>query len=106
MVKLRKSSAYKTGSQILLTFQLTQHFRDEKLVRSLIEYFDCGNVYKDKEAFHYRVEVFRENNEKIIPFFEKYHIIGVKASRSAVNGAAAMQRKGCCAPHVAKDYSD
>ena len=87
MVKLRKSSAYKTGAQVLLTFQLTQHIRDEKLVRSLIEYFDCGNVYKDKEAFHYRVEVFRENNEKIIPFFEKYLIVGVKARGSTTPSA-------------------
>jgi hypothetical protein len=79
MVKVRKSSAYKTGAQVLLTFQLTQHSRDEQLIRSLIEFLCCGNVYKDREAFHYRVEMFRDNNEKIIPFFYKYPIFGVKA---------------------------
>lgn len=69
----------KIGAQVLLTFQLVQHSRDEQLMRSLIEYFGCGNVCKDKEAFRYRVEVFSDNNEKIIPFFKKYNIAGVKA---------------------------
>lgn len=84
MVKVRKSSAYKTGAQVLLTFQLSQHSRDEQLIRSLIYYLGCGNVYKDRESFHYRVEMFLspqgiENYEKIIPFFDKYPIVGVKA---------------------------
>jgi len=79
MVKVRKSSAYKTGFQILLAFQLTQHSRDENLMRSLVEYMGCGNIYKDKETFHFRVETFLDNNEKIIPFFNKYFIVGVKA---------------------------
>lgn len=79
MVKVRKSSAYKTGAQVLLAFQLTQHSRDEQLIRSLIEYLGCGNVYKDKEAFHYRVEVFSENFENIIPFFDKYPLVGLQA---------------------------
>jgi hypothetical protein len=79
MVKLRKSSAYKTGFQVLLAFQITQHSRDEALMRSLIEYLGYGtrSPAPYKETFHYRVEVFREAlraNEKIIPFFDKYPI--------------------------------
>jgi len=79
MVKVRKSSAYKTGFQVLLAFQLTQHSRDKDLMISLVEYMGCGKVYKDKETFHFRVETFLDNNEKIIPFFNKYFIVGVKA---------------------------
>ena len=79
MIRVRKSSGSKTGSQVLLAFQITQHSRDEYLMRSLVEYMGCGKVYKDKETFHYRVETFLDNYEKIIPFFNKYSIIGVKA---------------------------
>lgn len=63
---------------VKLIFQLTQHTRDEQLMRSLIEYFDCGNLYKDREAFEYRVEKFSDIENKIIPFFSKNRIHGVK----------------------------
>jgi hypothetical protein len=59
---------------VKLIFQLTQHTRDEQLMRSLIEYFDCGNLYKDREAFEYRVEKFSDIENKIIPFFSKNRI--------------------------------
>ncbi len=45
---------------------------------SLIEYFDCGNVYSTKDAIYFRVGKFSDIVEKIIPFFEKYPILGVK----------------------------
>ena len=61
-----------------LVFQLTQHSRDEQLMTSLIEYFDCGNVYSTKDAIYFRVGKFSDIVEKIIPFFEKYPILGVK----------------------------
>lgn len=79
IVKLRKSSGYKTGSQVLLRFQLAQHSKDEQLMRSFIKFFNCGNVYINKEYLYYQVEVFKDNIEKIIPLFAKYQIEGVKA---------------------------
>ena len=60
-------------------FKLGQHARDEKLMRSLIEYFDCGRLYKDKEVFEYRVAKFSDIENKVIPFFKKYIILGVKS---------------------------
>jgi hypothetical protein len=58
----------KIGVAVKLVFQLTQHTRDEQLMKSLIEYFDCGNLYKDGDAFEYRVEKFSDIQNKIIPF--------------------------------------
>ncbi len=78
LVKLMKSSAYKTGTQVQLEFNLTQHLRDERLIRSFIEYYGCGSVYKDKETFHYRVSKFIDIYEKIIPFFCKHSVLGKK----------------------------
>ena len=62
-----------------MTFQLTQHIRDEQLMRSFLEYFDCGNIYKKGEAFDFKVTKFPDNYYKIIPFFNKYIIHGVKS---------------------------
>lgn len=36
----------KTGSGVNLVFRITQHIRDELLIKSFIQYFGCGNVYK------------------------------------------------------------
>lgn len=47
-------------------------------MRSLIEYLDCGKIYKDKESYVYRVNKFLDINNKIIPFLKKYLIQGVK----------------------------
>lgn len=48
-------------------------------MKSVIEYFDCGYLRKDRESFRQRVEKFYDIENKIIPFFIKYPIVGVKA---------------------------
>ena len=77
-INLSKSSTNRLGFKVELSFTLTQHSRDELLMRSLIEYFGCGNIYKTEEVFRYRVVKFSNINEKIIPFFSKFTIQGVK----------------------------
>jgi hypothetical protein len=44
-----------------------------------MEYFNCGRVYRSKEAFTFQVTKFSDLNKKIIPFFVKYPIKGIKA---------------------------
>jgi len=77
LVRVYKSKT-KTGEAVKLVFQLTQHVRDEQLMRSFIDYFNCGYICKSRESFVYRVENFTDIQTKIIPFFNKYHIQGVK----------------------------
>lgn len=48
-------------------------------MRSLIDYLDCGKVYKNQEVFVYEVVKFSDIKEKIIPLFKKSPIAGVKA---------------------------
>jgi len=76
-------SLTKLGESVILNFVITQHYRDEQLMRSLIEFFDCGDLYKDKEVFHYKVGKFSdiEKKKKIIPFYEIYPLLGHKALR-------------------------
>lgn len=72
-------STTKIGETILLRFLISQHHRDEQLMTSLIEYFGCGNINKDKGILNFVVGKRLDINEKIIPFFIKYPIEGVKS---------------------------
>lgn len=81
LIHLQKSSSHTCGFQIKLKLQITQHSRDTQLMKSLVEYLDCGQ-YKERSskfAGDFIVTKFSDINEKIIPFFNKYPIKGVKA---------------------------
>jgi len=64
-----------------LVFQVTQHSRDIELMKRLISFFECGRyaLRSNKDYGDFLVTTFSDINEKIIPFFQKYKIEGVKA---------------------------
>lgn len=64
--------------KITARFQLTQHTRDEQLIKSLIEYLDCGKIYIKRETVDFVVTKRSDLIGKIFPFFSKYPIQGVK----------------------------
>lgn len=52
-------SKTKLGVALRIVFQLVQHARDEKFMKSLIVYFGCGNISKSNDAaFVYQVSKF------------------------------------------------
>lgn len=67
--------------RVRLRFQITQHSRDVALMSSLVKYFDCGVYFANpaRDAGDFVVTRFSDIHEKIIPFFNKYPIVGVKA---------------------------
>ena len=78
-------SETRLGMSVKLVFQIAQHNRDQDLMNSLISYFDCGYIkIKNKSQFtwlYFIVTKFscaRYIDEKIIPFFSKNKILGVK----------------------------
>jgi len=71
LVNLAKSKSHSQGLQVKLVFRLTQHSRDEKLIRSFIDFFQCGFVFQNREAYSFKVTKLSDINEKIIPFFNK-----------------------------------
>ena len=79
MVLITPSKTHSVGFLVRLEFNISQHFRDEQLIRSLIKYFECGKIQKNGENFEFRVRKFGDITEKIIPFFSKHRIRGVKA---------------------------
>nr|YP_010727761.1 homing endonuclease [Leptographium wingfieldii]YP_010727808.1 homing endonuclease [Leptographium terebrantis]WDZ67398.1 homing endonuclease [Leptographium wingfieldii]WDZ67445.1 homing endonuclease [Leptographium wingfieldii]WDZ67492.1 homing endonuclease [Leptographium wingfieldii]WDZ67539.1 homing endonuclease [Leptographium wingfieldii]WDZ67585.1 homing endonuclease [Leptographium wingfieldii] len=69
----------KIGEAVKLSFTLVQHIRDENLVNSFKDYFDCGGVINTENAVYFKVTKFSDLTGKIIPFFEKFYILGVKS---------------------------
>jgi hypothetical protein len=80
IIKTNNSSSHRLGVQVQLEFILTQHSRDEELIISLVDSFDCGKCYprSGKDFVEFKVRTISDITEKIIPFFQKYPIIGVK----------------------------
>jgi len=70
MVKVINSSRNRLAFQVQLEFTLYQHSRDEQLMRNLVEYLGCGNVYRYKEAVVFKITKINcasYLNEKVIP---------------------------------------
>jgi hypothetical protein len=74
-------SSNKAGGTVQLKFSVGQHSRDTLLLKSFVNYFDCGNCYFKNSggAIEFVVWKFKDIHEKIIPFFEKYPLIGSKS---------------------------
>jgi len=80
MVRLKKSSTSPRGLCELI-FQITQHTRDTQLLLKIKNYFDCGR-YRERTgglAGDFIVSKSSDLIKNIIPFYEKYPVIGVKA---------------------------
>jgi hypothetical protein len=65
---------------ISLNFSITQHTRDKILLKSLINYLGCGRNYesKNRNEAYYIITTFSDIIKNILPFFEKYPLIGCK----------------------------
>ena len=82
VVIIQASSTHKIGYIVRLKFTITQHSRDEQLLKSFIIYLDCGRLEKVKskpDIVEFIVTKLYDISQKIIPFFKKHPILGVKA---------------------------
>ena len=95
-IKIKSSACYNNGYQTSLVYKITQHSRDDELMKSLIPYFGCGRYESYKDIGDFVVTNFNDLTEKVIPktaggrlgfsrlagletFFDKYKIIGEKS---------------------------
>ena len=72
------------GYNVKIRFILSQHVRDEQILKILVFYLGCGNFRKEKpkwntEMAYYSVTKFEDNYEKIRKIFFNYPILGEKA---------------------------
>lgn len=79
LVRTPNSPGRTLGVKVQLEFNLTQHMRDEQLMKDIAKFFNCGSVYLNRESYVYRVVSLSNIIEKIIPFFKNYPIHGVKS---------------------------
>ncbi len=77
-VRFKKSTKSKLGVQVSLLFKVSQHERDKELMKSFIDYLNCGIISKNSTWIDYTVVKYDDLIFKIIPFFDKYKIVGVK----------------------------
>jgi hypothetical protein len=65
---------------ISLRFSLTQHIKDEELLKDIVTYLNYGRYYKSptRNEGQYLVTVFSDINDKLIPFLNEYPLLGVK----------------------------
>ena len=74
------STNSKLGYRVQLIFRVSQHDRDFKLMEKIVEYFGSGKLYKygGKSAVNLTIVDFAEITNIIVPFFNKYLILGIK----------------------------
>lgn len=81
-INISKSSSNKVGYKVSLLFAIFQHSRDRELLERIKEDLDCGAV-KESPArgnnLTYKVTKFTDISEKIVPFFHKHRILGIKS---------------------------
>jgi len=78
MIRVLNSSKHKLNKKVQLEFNLSQHARDEELMKVIANYFEAGAVYLNRNAFVYRVVNFTELTDKILPLFKDNLIEGIK----------------------------
>ena len=78
-VSIVNSSTTKLGKTIQLIFQITQHNKDELLLRNFTEFFNSGNVFKNGHSYVFKVTKFSVLDEKIVPLFKDCPILGTKS---------------------------
>jgi len=79
-IRVSSSVSHILGKSVSLRFSITQHKRDISLLNSIEKSLGCGQV-KERSTHScadYIVTNFRDINEKIIPFFEKFPLTGNK----------------------------
>lgn len=71
----------KVGVGFQLVFQVSQHIRDQVLMKSFVNFFKCGNyvINSPNNWGYYQCIRLSENYSNIIPFFTQHSIRGSKA---------------------------
>lgn len=69
---------YGNSTKVQLRLIISQHVRDEALIKSFVNYFGVGLITKSRNTTVFYVSSLKDNNNIIIPFFVKYPLYGVK----------------------------
>lgn len=81
-VNTKKAKTALTGFQVIMTFSISQHVRDEVLLTKFIDYLGCGSIEKVStrpNEVTFVVYKFTLILGNIIPFFLSYPLQGIKS---------------------------
>ena len=80
-IGITPSSTIKTGVQVQLRFQLTQHSIDEAFMKSLIKFWGCGKVFNRprEDKVDFQIRKLEDLTDKVVPFFQRIPLQGVKS---------------------------
>ena len=77
-ISVQKNPSMRLGWQIFPEFVVTQGKKSRQALQSLKDFFECGNIYKNKRYDNHRENLYRycvrsikDLREKIIPFFKE-----------------------------------
>jgi len=80
---LRRGATYAPlGFQVIMSFSISQHVRDELLLSNFIDYLKCGKIEKAStrpNGVTFVTYKFSDIRDKIIPFFQNYPLHGIKS---------------------------
>lgn len=80
-ISVYKSVKSKLGLAVQLVLRITQHSRDKELLYNIAQFLECGRV-EDRSsggACDFTVNSIKDFKNKIIPFFNKYPLLGTKS---------------------------
>ena len=77
-IHIAKHATASTGFTISSVFILAQHSRDKELIEKIKDYLLSGFIRIEKSMVSLRVGKFSDITDKIIPFFDKHPVQGVK----------------------------
>lgn len=81
-INIQKSASNHIGYQVFFLFALTQHTRDKRLLETIKDYLHCGAVKESPSRVNIltlKVVKFSDISEKIVPFLNKYKVLGIKS---------------------------
>ena len=79
MVEIVKSKTNKIEDSVSLRFMISKHSREEQLMLNLIHSLNCGKLNKNNNCLNLTIRRFGDIDKILIPFFQKYPIIGQKS---------------------------
>lgn len=78
-ISIIKSKLREVNEAVLCRFIITQHIRDLNILKKIQEIFECGRIEINNKGYAFFViSSFKDITEKLIPFFNKYPLIGDK----------------------------
>jgi len=80
-IRITKSLKMKTGFQVQLRFNITQHSIDKVFMKSLVNFWGCGKVYLRfrENKVDFQILKIKDLSDKVIPLFQSIPLQGVKS---------------------------